>query len=128
MCKTKIRDCRSQGATLLEIWMTFFVCLETSLHMKSFFQQLNELPLSLKLTFEIGPKILPFLDAKIELPLDIGRDFKSSVFRKTSHTDSMLNFSAICPYRWKIGLINCMLYRAYNICCNWYSFTKEIEF
>ena len=30
-------------------------------------------------------------------------------------------------YRWKIGLINCMLYRAYNICCNWYSFTKEIE-
>ena len=39
----------------------------------------------------------------------------------------MLNFIAICPYRWKIGLINCMLYRAYNICCNWYSFTKEKE-
>ena len=67
------------------------------------------------------------LDAKIELPLDIGRDFKSCVFRKTSHTGLMLNFSAMCPYRWKIGLINCMLYRAYNICCNWYSFTKEIE-
>ena len=38
----------------------------------------------------------------------------------------MLNFSAICPYRWKIGLIICMLHRAYNIC--WNSFTKEIEF
>ena len=47
--------------------------------------------------------------------------------RKTSHTGLMLNFIAICPYRWKIGLINCMLYRAYNICCNWYSFTKEKE-
>ena len=91
------------------------------------FQQLNELHSSLKFTFEIGPKILPFLDAKIELPLDIGRDFKSCVFRKTSHTGLMLNFSSMCPYRWKIGLINCMLYRAYNICCNWYSFTKEIE-
>ena len=54
----------------------------------------------------------------------IGRDFKSSVFRKTSHTGLMLNFSAICPYRWKIGLISCMLYKAYNICCNWYSFTN----
>ena len=40
----------------------------------------------------------------------------------------MLNFSAICPYTWTTGLINCMLYNAYNICCNWYSFTKEIEF
>ena len=94
---------------------------------EKFFQQLNELYSSLKFTFEIGPKILPFLDAKTKLPLDIGRDFKSCVFRKTSHTGLMLNFSAICPYRWKIGLINGMLYRAYNICCNWYSFTKEIE-
>ena len=92
--------------------MTFFVCLGTGLHMKSFSKQLNELHSSLIFTFEIGPKILHFLDAKIELPLDIGRDFKSSVFRKTSHTGLMLNFSAICPYRWKIGLINCMLYRA----------------
>ena len=81
----------------------------------------NELHSSLKFPFEIGPKILSFLDAKIELPLDISRDFKSSVFRKTSHNGLMLNFSAICPCKWKIGLINCMLYRAYNICCNWYS-------
>ena len=51
--------------------MTFFGCLETSLHMKSFSQQLNELHSSLKFTFEIGPKILLFLDAKIELPLDM---------------------------------------------------------
>ena len=55
--------------------MTFFVCLETSLHMRKVFQQLNELHSRLKFTFEIGQKILPFL------PLDIGRDFKSSVFR-----------------------------------------------
>ena len=68
---------------------------------EKFFQQLNELHSSLKFSFEIGPKILPFLDAKIELPLDIGRDFKSCVFRKTSHTGLMLNFSAMCPYRGK---------------------------
>ena len=61
--------------------MTFFVCLETSLHMRKVFQQLNELHSRLKFTFEIGQKILAFLDAKIKLPLDIGRDFKSSVFR-----------------------------------------------
>ena len=94
--------------------MTFFVCLETSLYEK-FFQQFNELHSSLKFTFEIGSKILPFLDARNEWPLEIGRDFKSSGFRKTSHTGLMLNFSAICPNRWKIALINCMLYRACNI-------------
>ena len=27
-------------------------------------------------------KSLPFLDAKVELPLDIFRDFKSSIFKK----------------------------------------------
>ena len=32
---------------------------------ENFFQQLSELHSSLKFTFEIGPKILPFLDAKI---------------------------------------------------------------
>ena len=47
---------------------------------KKFFQQLNELHSSVKITFEIGPKMLPFLDARIELPLDSGRDFKSSIF------------------------------------------------
>ena len=58
--------------------MKFFVCLETSLRMRKVFQQLHS---GLKFTFEIGKKILPFLDAKIKLSLDIGRDFKSSVFR-----------------------------------------------
>ena len=24
--------------------------------------------------------------------------------------------------------INCMLYREYNICCYWYSFTEELKF
>ena len=54
---------------------------------EKFFQQLNELHSSLKFTFEIGPKILPFLDAKIELPLDIGRDFKilNPVFLEKHH-------------------------------------------
>ena len=55
------------------------------------------------------------MDANIQLPLDIGRYFKSSVFRKATDTGLLLNISAACPYRWKIGLINCMLYRAYNI-------------
>ena len=40
--------------------------------MKCFFQKLNGLHSSLKFTFEVGPKILPFLGAKIESPLDIG--------------------------------------------------------
>ena len=66
------------------------------------------------------------MDAKIELPLDIGRDFKSNVFRKAAHTGLLLNFSAICPYRWKIGLINSTGHTTF--CYSSYSFTKEIEF
>ena len=67
--------------------------------------------------------IIKTLDVK---SLPISNVFRKAVFLE-KHTGILLNFSAICPCRWKIGLINCMLYGAYNICCNWYSFTKEIE-
>ena len=92
-----------------------------------FLQFLNNLHPNLKFTSEIGPKELAFLDTSISLPDgDDSSDCSSTVYRKPTNTNVLLNFSAVCPKIWKIGLIKCFLNRAYVVCSSWSLFHKEI--
>ena len=50
------------------------------------------------------------------------------MFRKATYTGLLLNFDAICPKRWKVGLVKCLIHRAYLICSSWKQFTEEIEY
>ena len=50
------------------------------------------------------------------------------MYRKPTYTSVILNFSAICPFKWKFGLIYCLLHRAYVICSSWRLFDKEVDF
>ena len=54
-----------------------------------------------------------FLDAQIKVKKD-GCD--SWTRRKTTHTGLLLNFKALCPLKWKSGLILRLLNHAKAIC------------
>ena len=94
----------------------------------NFFNELNGMHPSLQFTYELGPAVLPYLDTCIDITKEIGGKFKSYVFRKASNTGLLLNFNALCPFKWKIGLIHCMINRAYAICNDWQLFTKEMDY
>ena len=83
---------------------------------------------NLKFTFELGPSSLSFLDTSITLPTTDDELFTSKVFRKATYTGLILNFSAVCPKKWKLGLIYCLLHRAYTISSNWKLFSDEVDF
>ena len=74
-----------------------------------FLNFINNLHPNLKFTHEIEPKQLAFLDTEIHLPSDIECVYASEVFRKINNSSVLLNYYAICPRIWKIGLINCFL-------------------
>ena len=93
-----------------------------------FFEELNQMHHCLKFTFELGPTVLPFLDTSIDITDDIGGKFRSYVYRKASNTGLLLNFHAVCPFNWKVGLVYCMINRAYMICNEWSLFSKEIDY
>ena len=71
---------------------------------------------------------LAFLDTYISLPTSENDTFTSSVFRKSTYTGLMLNYSAICPHKWKVGLVKCLIHRAYSISSSWLAFSKEVDF
>lgn len=134
------------GPTLANFFMAHMenkVLLETGTHMpklylryvddifaifdndfNDFFNLLNEQHPNIKFTYEGGSGTLPFLDTNIEISAPT---FISTVFRKKTHTNLMLNFNAVCPTSWKTGLIKCLLHRAWKICANRERFNFECE-
>ena len=72
---------------------------------EQFLDKLNCLHPNLKFTSEVGTSVLPYLDTTISLPTTKYGCFTSKVFRKHTYTGLILNFSAICPQKWKFGLI-----------------------
>ena len=94
----------------------------------TFLAKLNNIHANLKFTSELGPSELSFLDTHISLPANDDECFTSRVFRKATYTGLILHFSAICPKKWKFGLIKCLLHRAYTISSDWKVFSKEIDF
>ena len=56
-----------------------------------------------------------------------GNCFLSQVYRKPTYTGLLLNYEAFCPYKWKVGLLQCMLHRAYSVCSNWTVFSNEMD-
>ena len=67
---------------------------------------------------------LPFLDIKIERKAD---KFETSIYRKPTFSGVYLNFKSSAPETYKKGLINCLLYRIYNLCSNWTIIHAEIN-
>ena len=105
----------------------FCVFRQNSSH-QQFLDKLNCLHPNLKFTSEVGPSVLPYLDTTISLPTTEDGCFTSKVFRKRTYTGLILNFSAVCPQKWKFGLIQCLLHRAYTMSNSWLTFSQEVDF
>ena len=95
---------------------------------QEFLNKLNNMHANLQFTAEIGPSVLPFLDTCVSLPSTEEDTYTTRVFRKSTYTGLMLNFASLCPNKWKFGLVQCLLHRAYLISSDWHIFSKEIDF
>ena len=105
-----------------------FCTFRSGVSHQDFLNQLNSLHPNLKFTAELGQSQLPFLDTCISLPNASSESFTSQVFRKPTFTGLLLNFSSLCPKKWKTGLILCLLNRAYCISSSWIIFHREVEY
>ena len=56
---------------------------------------------------------LPFLDTKVKLVLT---KFHINVYRKPTDTNLLMQYTSVCPKAWKLGLLDCYLNRALNLC------------
>ena len=64
------------------------------------------------------------MDTEIRI---IGDEFESCVYRKSTNTDVLLNFGAVCPAVWKKGIILGSLNRAKLICSSLELFRREVD-
>ena len=89
-----------------------------------FLKFLNSQHPNLKFTKEQSVTSLPFLD--VNVTINNAGEIKTSVWRKSSNTGLMMNFSAACPKFWKTGLIFYLLHRANIICSSQTVFNTEV--
>ena len=66
----------------------------------------------------------PFLNVSITIN---GENADTWVFRKNTDTGVMLNFNAVVPNVWKVGLIRCLLNTGKQICSSETLFSLEVE-
>ena len=100
-----------------------FCVFKSSANYKQFLSKLNNLHPNLKFTFEFGGSTLPFLDTRITLK---SPTFESTIYRKKTNTNVVINYSATAPTQWKRALAKWFLNRAVKICSNNEHFQKEI--
>ena len=89
---------------------------------RPFQDRLNALHSNLKFTHEMGGTSMPFLDTRITLKPG---GIHSSVYRKPTNTNVVLNNTAVAPSIWKSGLIKCLLKRAQVVCSDDLALAEE---
>ena len=69
---------------------------------------------------------LPFLDIKINRNQD--GTLSTSVFRKPTYSGLYLNWRSYVSKQYKLGLVRCLLHRAWSICSSSELFESEVSF
>ena len=82
-----------------------FAVFETTESCLKFLYILNSQHKNIEFIVEYVSELKRFLDVQINVKED-GSD--TWTWRKTSHTDLLVNFDALCPLKWKSGLILCL--------------------
>ena len=101
-----------------------FVIFRKDVDFKPFYERLNNLHRNIKFTYEVGGNTMPFLDVSVTLT---SSGVKSTVFRKKTDTNVILNYQAVTPTSWKKGLVKCFMHRAKSICSDKTLFDEEME-
>ena len=101
-----------------------FLMFDKKDHVKKFLVYMNSRHRNIKFTFEEEEdNRISFLDISITR---VGNQLQTSLFRKKTFSGVYLNFNSHLPNMYKKGLIDTLLYRAYNICSTYTSFHQEI--
>ena len=93
-------------------------------HCTKFLDLLNSQHNNIKFTVEFPSDTIPILDVEIRFN-ETGID--TWVYRKPTNTNLILNVNALCPTKWKSGLILCFLNRAKRIFSSDFLFDKEVR-
>ena len=102
-----------------------FLLFEDSSQVNKFDKYMNSRHKNMKFTKEIETdNSLPFLDIHIERKANA---FETSIYRKPTFSGVYLNFSSYVPETYKKGLVNCLLFRIYNLCSSWSLIHEEIK-
>ena len=87
---------------------------------------INTIHPNIKFTMEVeNAGQIQFLDTVI---VKGDRFFQIDVFRKQTDTGMYLNWASLVPIGYKIGLVKCLLDRAYSICSSWEAIHKQFEY
>ena len=90
---------------------------------ENFFEFLNCRHKSIKFTLEKeSNKFLSFLDILIK---NEGNHFSTSVYRKKTSIGLFTQFNSFTPTSYKIGLVRCLIYRAFKISSSYIIFHNE---
>ena len=127
-CYRAVTDIEHKPALYLRYVDDIFCVFRSQIQFEQFWNGLNNLHRNLRFTFELGPKTLPFLDTSVSVPSIEDGCFTSEIYRKPTFTGLLLNAKAMCPQKWKTGLVHCLLHRAYTVCSDWCIFAKEVTF
>jgi hypothetical protein len=102
-----------------------FAVFDKNIPYEKFLEHINNQHPNIKFTVEKSiNNVLPFLNTEIKLT---GDNFESSVFRKDTNTNVLLNVNAVCPMSWRKGLVYGALNRAKTICSSKELFLKEVD-
>ena len=69
-------------------------------------------------------KVLPFLDALVK---NEGRAFTTSVYRKKASVGLFTQYNDFTPFSYKVGLIMCLIHRAFKISSSYVTFHNKIN-
>ena len=104
-----------------------FLLFGTKAQCNVFFEYLNKQHPNIKFTKEVEQdQSLPFLDIKINQNQD--GTLTTSVFRKPTYSGLYLNWRSYVPKQYKLGLVRCLLHRAWSICSSSELFESEVSF
>ena len=103
-----------------------FLMFESRNHVKKFLKYMNSRHPNIQFTCEeeYSNKI-SFLDISVTR---LNNKLATSLYCKKTFSGVYLNFNSFLPMDYKKGLINNLLFRAYNICADYVTLHNEIEF
>ena len=93
-----------------------FVIFERQTDIQPFFEYINTLHRNIVFTKEEQSNetdYFPFLDVKI---MKINNSFRTSTYQKPTNTGLYTNWYSFTLRKYKINLVKCLLFRAWNIC------------
>ena len=105
--------------------MIFFLVFNNSFEAKEFFSHTNARHPNIKFTMETEVnKIIPVLDVLSDNSQNI---LKTLTYHKSTYSGLLLNYTSLTSRFYKIGLIKCLIDRAYKINNTWSGFHEDVS-